>query len=270
MMLHRSYGIQEARPGGLFPPPVRVNERRMLTLYTLPGAWGMPSISPFCTKLETWLRMTGLAFEARGPGSRRAPKGKLPFVVLEDGQQLGDSQLILEHLTARQGVTLDAWLTPAQRATGRALRRMLEEATYFCLAYERWVLTEGWGIYRHAFRALLPPVVREVGPGLIRRGMRKALHAQGTGRHSAAEVHAMGLADMEVVAQQLGTQPFLFGEQPSSVDAVAFAFVDGFLSVPIRSPAHDFVSAHPRLRDYHARVRERWYPRGPALPQLRW
>ncbi len=80
----------------------------MLRLYTLPGAWGMPSISPFCTKLETWLRMTGLAFEAR------------------------------------------------------------------------------------------------------------------------------------------------------------------FLSFPVRSPAHDFVSAHPQLRAYHARIRERWYAQGPALPQLRW
>ncbi len=242
----------------------------MLTLYTLPGAWGMLSISPFCTKLETWLRMTGLAFQTRAPFSRGSPKRKSPFVVLEDGQALGDSQLILEHLTARHGVTLDAGLTPAQRATGRALRRMLEEATYFCLVYERWEVAEGWAAYRHAFRALMPPVMREVLPGLIRRGMRKALHAQGTGRHTAAEVYAMGLADMESVAQQLGAQPFLFGEQPTSFDATAFAFVDGFLSFPVRSPAHDFVSAHPQLRAYHARIRERWYAQGPALPQLQW
>ena len=50
--------------------PVRANERRMLTLYSVPGAWGAPSLSPFCTKLETWLRMTGLAFEARATGPR--------------------------------------------------------------------------------------------------------------------------------------------------------------------------------------------------------
>ncbi|MFP2926061.1 glutathione S-transferase C-terminal domain-containing protein [Pyxidicoccus sp. 3LG] len=79
----------------------------------------------------------------------------------------------------------------------------------------------------------------------------------------------MGLADMEVVAKQLGAQSFLLGEQPSSIDATAFAFVDGFLSVPVPSPAHDFVSAHPQLRAYHTRIRERWYPQGPALPQLR-
>ncbi len=242
----------------------------MLTLYSMPGAWGMPSISPFCGKLETWLRMAGIAFEARAADPRRPPKGKVPYVVLEDGQVLGDSQLILEHLTARHGVMLDAWLTPAQQATGRALRRMLEEATYFCIAYERWESAEGWAVYRHAFRALLPPVLREVLPGLIRRGMRKTLYAQGTGRHSAAEVHAMGLADMQAVAHVLEEKPFLFGEQPSSADATAFAFLDGFLSFPVSSAAHDFVVAHPQLRAYHARIRERWYPQGPALPQLRW
>jgi glutathione S-transferase len=242
----------------------------MLTLYSVSGAWGMSSISPFCTKLETWLRMAGIAFEARASGPRGPPKGKLPFVVLEDGRPLGDSQHILEHLTARHGVMLDAGLTPSQQATGRALRRMLEEATYFCLVYERWDSAEGWALYRHAFRALLPPVLREVLPGVIRRGMRKALHAQGTGRHSATEVHAMGLADMRAVAHELGDKPFLFGDQPSSVDATAFAFVDGFLGFPIRSPAHDFVEGHPGLRAYHARIRERWYPQGPALPQLQW
>lgn len=32
----------------------------MVTLYQPPGAWGIPSVSPFCVKLETWLRMAGV------------------------------------------------------------------------------------------------------------------------------------------------------------------------------------------------------------------
>jgi glutathione S-transferase len=240
----------------------------MIVLHTIPGAWGLTSLSPFCTKLETWLRMADLPFQARPADPRRAPKGKCPFVESE-GCLIGDSQLIIHQLSAQSGVTLDAWLTPTQHHAGHALRRMLEEGTYFGLGHARWQHEQGWQHYRHAFRAMMPPLVRDVVPRLIRRGMVKALRAQGTGRHGFTEIQAMMRADMEALAAQLGGQDFLFGAQPCSYDAVAYAFVDGFLGFPVPSPAGDWVRAHAPPVAYHARIRERWYPQGPSLRALR-
>lgn len=34
-----------------------------LIVHHLPGAWGLPSVSPFCLKLDTYLRMVGLPFD---------------------------------------------------------------------------------------------------------------------------------------------------------------------------------------------------------------
>jgi glutathione S-transferase len=240
----------------------------MIVLHTLPGAWELTSLSPFCTKLETWLRLAELPFEVRAAEHRRAPKGKCPFVESE-GCLIGDSQLIIHRLSAQHGVTLDAWLTPAQHHAGHALRRMLEEGTYFGLGHARWQHEAGWQLYQHAFRALMPPLVRDVVPRLIRRAMIKALRAQGTGRHGFTEIQAMIRADMETLAAQLGAQDFLFGARPCTYDAVAYAFVEGFLGFPVPSPAGDWVRAHAALVAYRERIRARWYPQGPSLRTLR-
>jgi glutathione S-transferase len=239
----------------------------VLTLHTFPGVWGLTSVSPFCTKLETWLRLAGLDYAAKAFNPRTSPKGKAPYVHL-DGAYLADSQLVLERLTVERGVRLDAGLTEAERSRGHALRRMLEEGTYFALCYERWQREEGWATYRRAFRALFPPGLRAVLPTVIRRDMLRALKAQGTGRHAYDVVQAMLRADMGALAAELGDKAFLFGAAPCSFDAVAFAFVEGLAGFPVESEARTFVTSHPALSAYLERMRARCFAKGPALGRL--
>ena len=52
----------------------------MITLYQTPVAWGMPNLSPFCFKLESYLRMAGLPYTAKLAQLPHAPKGKVPYV----------------------------------------------------------------------------------------------------------------------------------------------------------------------------------------------
>ena len=75
----------------------------MIKLYQFKPAWGLPNPSPFCMKVETYLRMAGLPYEAiNGALPFKAPKKKLPYI--EDGTQLiADSGFILEYLKATHG-----------------------------------------------------------------------------------------------------------------------------------------------------------------------
>ena len=62
----------------------------MIKLYQFPSQWSLPNPSPFCMKLETYLRMAKLPFEAVyviNPG--KGPKKKLP-TINDDGKILGD------------------------------------------------------------------------------------------------------------------------------------------------------------------------------------
>ena len=42
----------------------------MIQLYQFEPAFGLPNASPFCMKVETWLRMAALPFEVPPPSLR--------------------------------------------------------------------------------------------------------------------------------------------------------------------------------------------------------
>ena len=231
----------------------------MVTLYTVPGAWGLPSISPFCVKLETWLRMAGVAYQVKGGGPNKAPKGKIPFVE-HDGKMLGDSQLILEHLTEVYGVKMDAALSPEARARAHVTRRMLEEGSYWALVHARWIAEPGWAHYKPVFLTILPPVIGSLIVHLIRRDVRGTLGAQGTGRHTAAEIEALGVADVNALATLLGEQPYFLGAEPTSVDATVYAFVASILGFPGEGAIRTAAAGHANLVAYRARMEARFWP----------
>lgn len=235
-----------------------------LVLFQPPGrAFGMANLSPFCAKLECYLRMKELPHEVRAGSVRDAPKGKIPFVQLDDGTRMGDSQLILERLERDHAALgrepLDAHLDARQRAVGRLVRRTLEEGTYFIGMWHRWHRDEGWVALRPEFEKILPPPIRVLLP-LIRRQVKASLRAQGTGRHSLDELTAMAVADWDAVLEVLGDGPYLFGDRPTTCDATVYAFADAMLSFPAPSPMRDALRAKPALVAYRDRVRKRWFP----------
>lgn len=229
-------------------------------VYQPPGRpWGSPNFSPFCTKLETYLRMTGIEHEVRAGDPRRAPKGKIPYASI-DGEILGDSELILEQLRRTRGDALDAQLTDRERALGHAVRRMLEEGTYFVSMYQRWHDDRGYEVLYPAFSALLPAALRVLVMPLIRGRARSTLRLQGTGRHSAEEVYAIGRRDLDALSTLLADQPYLLGDRPSSYDATVYAFAEGILSFPYDSPMRAHARGKANLVAYRARMRARWFP----------
>ncbi|HLL01056.1 MAG TPA: glutathione S-transferase family protein [Myxococcaceae bacterium] len=231
----------------------------MIILHQPPGAFGVTSLSPFCIKLECYLKMAGLPYTARKADFRKAPKGKVPFIE-EDGQMLGDSQLIIEHLKRKHGDPLDAKLSPEQLATGHLVRRALEDSLYWNIGYERWVDEEGWRVYRPLFEAMFPPVVGKVVVPMIRRDVRRALKAQGLLRHRPEEIVEQGKADVSAVATVLGDKAFLLGEAPTSFDATLYAFIKSIIAFPVDSPLKRFTLAQPNLVRYCERFEQRYFP----------
>lgn len=228
-----------------------------LLLHQPKGGWGEPSMSPFCMKLECYLRMAEIPFETRPPDMRRAPKGKVPYVDL-DGTLVGDSQLVIEALIAKYGDRLDHALSPQQRATARIVRRALEEATYFVGLYNRWADPAGFAIVRPVFGNILPKPLGLLLP-FIRRRIVGSLHAQGLGRHTHDDIHAMGAADWSAISELLGDSPYFFGDRATSIDAVLFGFVTAATVFPYDSPLRTHVSSLGNLVAHRDRIRARYF-----------
>jgi glutathione S-transferase len=236
-----------------------------MIVYTYGAAWSSADLSPFSIKLQTWLRMAGLAYEARIGDVRKMPKRKLPAIET-DGELMGDSGLIIEHLRAKHGDPLnDAALTSIERAAARALRALVESELYFAAVYYRWVAEPGW-------RACEPEILgymRKMGvPGwlapMLARKARKAVHgqlkAQGMGRHSPSEIAAIGCEGLTAVSDYLADKPFILGAAPHTLDATMFGFAHALLAAPIDSPLKDAALARANLVAYHQRMLERWWP----------
>ena len=232
----------------------------MLSLYQFSPAWGLPNISPFCIKLETWLKMAGIEHRVVHENDpRKGPKGKIPYIV-DDGVTMGDSTLIIEYLTEKYGVTLDDDLSDEQGAVAHAVQRMLQESLYWVLIQCRWLDDAGFSAVRAVLAPQIPAPLRAVLPGLFRRGIIKSAKGQGMGRHSRAEVLRMGVQDLDALAALLGDRPFLFGAEPHTVDANAFSFLMCFVGPPIHNEIKAHIQATPRLLDYYNRMRARYFP----------
>lgn len=232
----------------------------MIKVYQFAPAFGLPNASPFCMKLETWLRMAGLPFERVNDGLRvmKAPKAKLPYIE-EDGRLVADTSFIIEHLKQRHGDRLDAALTPAERAVATAFQRLFEENLYWAVVHTRWADEAGWAKTREAFFGMLPAPMRWFVPALARRGLLAEMRGQGMGRHTVAEIHAIGIKDVTAVADFLADKPFMLGAQPTSLDATAYAFLANLLWAPVDSPIRRHAQGRPTLEAYCQRMKARYY-----------
>ncbi len=218
----------------------------------VPG-WSV-NASPFCLKVEAYLRLAGLPYRIVPTLPMKAPKGKLPFIIDDDGRHIPDSGQIVAHLEATRGQPVDGGLAPVERARGHLIRRLCEESLFFVVVYSRWFDEEGWRHIEPAFFGHLQPPLRWVLPSLVRRKLRRDVAGQGLLRHSREEIYQMGYADLDALALVLGDRPFFVADHPTSVDACAYGFLANLLKAPVDSPLKAHAAGHKGLSAFVTRM----------------
>jgi glutathione S-transferase len=230
-----------------------------IKLFQFPRMYAVPNLSPFCCKLETWLRIAGIPYEVVDTTDpRKGPKGKVPFIE-DAGVRIGDSSLIVEHLTKTRGVDPDARLDSSQRAIALLVQRTLEEHYAFAIVYTHLLREEGARHTRARFDAI-PAMVRPLVARAVRKQIEKILWYQGTSRHSDAEICAAASRDWDAVLKVMSDGPFFFGEEPTGIDAVVFGALATSILTPVPSPIREFLRSQPALVAYAERMRARYFP----------
>jgi len=224
-----------------------------LIVHHLPAAWGLPSVSPFCLKLDTYLRIVDLPFEVvidKVPFG--APKKKLPYIE-HKGRRIGDSTFAIDYLESEFDIDGNAGLSAEQRAVALALQRLLEENLYWAMVYDRWMVDANWQFFRDIVLGGMPLPVRRLAGPAIRRGIGKRVEGHGIGVHSESEIHA-------AVADYLGDKPFLMGDKATTVDAAAYGLLANILLAPIASPIKEAGLIRNNLVAYLQRVQDMYFP----------
>lgn len=217
----------------------------MLTLYSYPGLFGVADNNPFGLKVYAFLKLAGVAFRHEHIfDASAAPRGQLPY-LMDDGTSVGDSDAIIAHVIARQGLAIDAGLTAAQRDTALLVRRMLDDL-YWVMSYSRWKDDRYWPLFRDAIRR----EHRAVGAEALETAREynfKRYHYQGIGRYEPDAAYARGIADLELLAHLVPAEGFVFGAAPCSLDAAIYGFVANIWFYDIDTPLKRFVVAQPNL-----------------------
>lgn len=216
--------------------------------------------SPYCLKLETHLKMAGLPYESVALNDpRKAPKKKLPYIE-DEGKIIADSGLIIDYLSGKYGNKLDMSLTVEQQALALGIRRMLEDHFIYALLYFRWVDQKGWDKMKGAFFKGLPFPLSLIVPEKVRKTVKTRVFLQGMGAHSREEIARLGHQDILAIATLLENRPYFFGEKPTSIDAVIFAFMNNIVNAKLESPLKTSADMYPVIKNYCDRIRATYYP----------
>ena len=215
----------------------------MITLYGFGEDFGLPEISPYVTKTEVQLRMAGLTYVKAQAAPTDAPKGQLPWIE-DDGEAIADTHFIRLHLERKYGVDFDEGLGAAERAQAWAIERMVENHFGWTMICARWLVPENFAKGPAHFFDAAPKAVRAQLREEALRQVGDSVRAVGIGRHSEAEVLALGVRSLSALAALLGRKSFLMGPRPTGVDAAAFGMLAGLMTpyfdAPLRRQAMRF------------------------------
>jgi glutathione S-transferase len=217
-----------------------------------------PCPSPFVVKSEIQLQLLGVEFQRKIANLDAVTKHKAPYVI--DGEQvIEDSSFIREHFERKLGRDLDAGLTPTQRALAYGLERLLEDRLTAIMGHERWLEDDNFKRGPAQFFAAVPEAVRGQVMSNAVEGIRQWHHGQGIGRYTREERMQLAARDLSAVAWALGNQAFMFGENPTALDAIAYGTLVNCATPFFSSKLPELVRKHDTLTQYMARMRERFY-----------
>jgi glutathione S-transferase len=137
---------------------------------------------------------------------------------------------------------------------------MAEDHVYWALLHARWMDDANFARGPIVFFRKVPAPVRPIVAAMVRRHMRKALHAHGMGRHSPAEITALATRAIDAVADYLGAKPFFMGDEPTGADATMFSFAANALCPIFETPIRTAAERHDNLKRYVERMAARFYP----------
>lgn len=238
----------------------------MIKLFSFGPSFGVADPSPFVLKVDAYMRMCGIDFESVSSfgNLQRAPKGKLPYME-DDGEVIADSFFIMKHLKEKYGNSLDSDLSEEQKAVSQLITKSLDESLYWCLVYSRWLSEDTWPIVKETFFGGMPFPLKHIVPLIARRGVQSAFMKQGMGRHSHTEIMDIAETMLASLSTILAEKPYFFGDKPSTLDAVAYAFLAQLTISDLSNPLNERARGFTNLVSYCERIRQKYYEADSAV-----
>merc|ERR1711874_59581 len=223
-------------------------EEDMVYLFQFTRSPQIPSISPFCLKLESWLKLHGIKYQNIDHKCKfRSRKGMLPFIEL-NGDEVADSNMIIETLAKKFDKEMPAQLSQDQKNVQHAMIAMVENHLHWTIVHWR---SKDVDNTLKGYQLNLQTAIGSKAPASLlnfyfkytfcRKGLKK-VKAHGLGVHTPEEIEQFGKKDLQALSEMLGDKEFFFGDEPAMLDLVVYSHVAQLVMIEKDYPCS--------LRDY--------------------
>jgi len=224
-------------------------------LFVFPGE---EQYSPYCIKVESYLKIAKIPYELRPGRNNDSPTYKLPYIEFNN-QLFYDSSFIIDMLKKKFGDPLDNHLSVNEKATALAWKRLLENSLYWNLLWARWIDDFGWNGAKQLLTAMLPVPLKYFLPNVIRKATHKVLIGMGTGRLTRDEIIQLAKEDLNALSIFLGNKKYFMGEKISSVDCIVYGFITVLVDTSMSIIITEYSKTIKNLVDYQRRIKTEFY-----------
>uniref|UniRef100_A0A914P9M6 Glutathione S-transferase n=1 Tax=Panagrolaimus davidi TaxID=227884 RepID=A0A914P9M6_9BILA len=220
-------------------------EKDVVYLYQFKRNPYIPNLSPFCMKIELFLRANNIPHQVIENNKARSTKGLLPFIEL-NGKQIADSEFITYELS--QIFNIQNNISPEKSGSLRALTRVFDVEVSTLLSYYK--------VKSAAFvRGSLPgvgipkfslPITVPLAQWFVKRGIKKSGY-----NHSDSEMKQILVRDLKAASDILGSDKFFGGEKMAVADCAVFGQLASVYFIPWETEAHGILRTDfPNLIKY--------------------
>jgi len=226
-------------------------EEDMVYLFQFTRSPQIPSISPFCLKLESWLKLHGIKYQNIDHKCKfRSRKGMLPFIEI-NGDEVADSNMIIETLAKKFDKEMPAQLSQDQKNVQHAMIAMVENHLHWTILHWR---SKDVDNTLKGYQLNLQTTIGSKAPASLlnfyfkytfcRKGLKK-VKAHGLGLHTPEEIEQFGKKDLQALSEMLGDKEFFFGDEPSMLDLVVYSHVAQLVMIvkDYPCPLRDYLEA---------------------------
>ncbi|GMR44903.1 hypothetical protein PMAYCL1PPCAC_15098, partial [Pristionchus mayeri] len=194
-------------------------------LYQMYGTKSMSSFSPFCIKIEAFLRLHTIPFERRDVLVTKGENGKVPFIEL-NGEQTADSNIIIAKLAKQFNVQEyendeDANI---DHSIDHSICSMADFRTYNLLVHYKMSCNQKI-LMRALAAGRVPDVIVDWLAPVVGYLLRSEYHRrinESIGKFTNEQFDELARKDLEVYRGLLGSKRFLFGDRLTTADCTLF------------------------------------------------
>lgn len=182
----------------------------MIHLHQLPKLKGRNySCSPFCLKLELYLKVTNLNYQNHfNLEFNKSPTGKMPYIETM-GKKFADSNLIIAMLEKQHQVNLDQHLSIEQKAISTAFIRLCEDSLYWVGVYSRWADKDNHVWKKEFIESIsLPKAMANIVYPVAKRNILRQLKANGITNLTNNEIYSKAESDLQAISDYLDSRKY--------------------------------------------------------------